>query len=79
MGIFIKIINDGTGDEKIGNYKFQVNVNDKVLDSGKIEGFERVLGWEELVKTMVCVSQRQRWVESVIAFFDAGGKDEPER
>ena len=51
--LIIKIQNDGTGTPEIGNYRYQVMVNDTVIESGKITGFQRIRGWARLVEELI--------------------------
>ena len=48
----INIHNDGTGDEKTGNYDYQVRVNQEVIAEGRIEKHNRKAGWMALVYSM---------------------------
>ena len=50
MGLFIKIINDGTGSKSYGNYNYEVSVNGKVIESGKITNYCRPKGAGQLIK-----------------------------
>jgi len=45
----VKIHNDGTGSEEIGNYDVTVDINGKIVWRGRVEGFERISGWWNLV------------------------------
>jgi len=51
--LIIKIQNDGTGTVEIGNYRYQVMVNDTVIESGEITGFQRANGWARLVEDLI--------------------------
>lgn len=51
--LIIRIHNDGTGDVKIGNYDYEVLINHDVIARGRVEGYHRGDGWQELVKLMV--------------------------
>ncbi len=53
MGLFIKIINDGTGTKEIGHYDYKVLVNDTVIDSGRVENYERFNRWDSLLRRVV--------------------------
>lgn len=49
--LIIKIRNDGTGTNQIGNYYWTALINGwKVIGQGRIENFERERGWKELLK-----------------------------
>lgn len=45
----VKIVNDGTGNEKVGNYDYVVSVNSNIIAQGRLENFERKKGWESLL------------------------------
>ena len=49
----IKIVNDGTGTNTDANYRYQVLVNDTVIESGEVKGHDRRKGWRNLVEMMV--------------------------
>ena len=48
----IKILNDGTGDEAVGNYDYQVWVNAETIAKGRVEGHKRLTGWQGLVQDL---------------------------
>lgn len=48
--LIIKIHNDGTGTDQIGNYDWTALINWKVIGQGRVENFERERGWQELLK-----------------------------
>jgi len=48
--LIITFVNDGTGDEIEGNYKWKVMINTKLLAEGTIKSHNRLSGWEGLVK-----------------------------
>jgi len=48
----IKIVNDGTGTQAIGNYRYQVMVNETVIESGDVKGHKRG-DWRKLVAMML--------------------------
>ena len=56
MALWIKIINDGTGSEKVGFYNYTVGVNEEVIEEGRIEWFPRKDGWLSLVQRLVNAS-----------------------
>ena len=56
MSLYIKITNDGTGDEKIGFYDYTVSINEKIIEEGRIEWYSRADGWLSLVQRMVHAS-----------------------
>ena len=47
--LIVKIKNDGTGTEEVGNYDYSVNINYETVGSGRIEGYERGYGWKVLI------------------------------
>jgi hypothetical protein len=51
--LIIKIVNDATGTNESANYRYQVLVNDTVIESGEIKGHDRRKGWQNLVEMMV--------------------------
>ena len=51
--LIIKIVNDATGTNQSANYRYQVLVNDTVIESGEIKGHDRRKGWVNLVEMMV--------------------------
>jgi hypothetical protein len=54
--LIIKIQNDGTGDVKIGNYRYQILVNSTLIESGEVKGHKRVRGWKNLVSMLLKAS-----------------------
>lgn len=63
--LIIKIQNDGTGTVKLGNYRYQVMVNDTSIEVGEIKGHKRG-DWRKLVAMMLENS----------LFMQIGGNDE---
>lgn len=51
--LIVKIQNDGTGTPEIGNYRYQVMVNNSVIESGFIAGHKRAMGWRSLVSDLI--------------------------
>ena len=51
--LIIKIVNDGTGTNTDANYRYQVLVNDTVIESGEVKGHDRRKGWQNLVEMIV--------------------------
>jgi len=47
--LWIKVLNDGTGDTDTGNYNVQIGINAALVYEGRIEGFDRNRGWQRLV------------------------------
>lgn len=58
--LIIKIQNDSTGTVEVGNYRYQVMVNDTVIESGSIKNHERREGWQKLVGMLLAES----WITS---------------
>ncbi len=54
--LWIKIQNDGTGTEKIGNYDYQVGLTDRILEEGRVEWHPRIEGWRGLVRRLLKAS-----------------------
>lgn len=54
--LIIKIQNDGTGTNESANYRFQVMVNDSVIESGAIRNHDRREGWQKLVGMLLAES-----------------------
>ncbi len=54
--LIIKIVNDGTGTVEVGNYRYQVLVNDTVIESGDVKGHYRKKGWRNLVSMLLVES-----------------------
>ena len=50
--LIIKIQNDGTGTVEVGNYRYQVMVNETVIESGDVKGHKRG-DWRKLVALML--------------------------
>lgn len=51
--IIVTFLNDGTGNEIEGNYKYVVKINDKILSSGRIKKYNRLTGWKGLLRYFV--------------------------
>jgi hypothetical protein len=47
--LIIKIQNDSTGTPEIGNYRYQVMVNETVIEIGDVKGHRRSQCWQKLV------------------------------
>lgn len=56
--LIIKIQNDGTGTEKAGNYRYQVLINQTVIESGEVKGHKRKEGWRRLLLDLVDQSSK---------------------
>ena len=48
----IVFVNDGTGDEVVGNYDYRVFVNETLIADGRVEGHIRQTGWRGLITWM---------------------------
>lgn len=46
----IHFINDGSGDQIVGNYRWKVMINNTCLAEGIIKNHNRLSGWRGLVK-----------------------------
>ena len=58
--LIIKIQNDGKGTVDVGNYRYQVMINETVIESGSINGHYRLDGWQKLVGMLLANS----WITS---------------
>ena len=47
--LIILIHNNGTGTDESANYDYEVRVNQKVIETGRIEGHNRKDDWRALV------------------------------
>ncbi len=56
MSIYIRITNDGTGNEKMGFYNYTVSINEEIIEEGRIEWHPRADGWLSLLQRLVNVS-----------------------
>jgi hypothetical protein len=54
--LIIKIQNDSTGTVEVGNYRYQVLINQTVIESGEVKGHDRSKGWQNLVDMLVSES-----------------------
>lgn len=54
----IKIVNDATGTNESANYRYQVLVNDTVIESGEVKGHKRKQGWRGLLLDLVDQSSK---------------------
>ena len=50
--LIITLHNDGTGDTKTGNYDYEVFINTRRIAKGRVENYERELGWHGLVSAL---------------------------
>lgn len=57
--LIIKILNDGTGDLRTGNYLYSVYVNENLIALGKIKNHKRAKGWRNLVKMIIKQEEKQ--------------------
>lgn len=62
----ILFLNDGTGDEIEGNYKWKVMINKRVLAQGELKGHNRLTGWEGLVKYFASTIEENKMSKSVM-------------
>jgi len=59
MGLYVDIINDGTGNNQIANYDYKILINDKIIESGRIEHYYRAKGAVQLVKEVALDADRK--------------------
>ena len=69
--LIVKIVNDGTGTPEVGNYRYQVMVNDTVIESGEIKKHHRKEGWQKLLLDLVDVSSKKQLTE-IIGLVETG-------
>lgn len=74
--LIIKIQNDGTGDIYFSNYRYQVLVNETVIESGSIKNHLRAAGWQKLVTMLVEESLRSHLLEMLAEMDDAQKKED---
>jgi hypothetical protein len=77
----IEIINDGTGDEKHGNYDYRVLVNGQEIDRGRVTEHYRPAGWQRLVLALAQQAEYRKVGNDFAAMYEAaeragGAKDE---
>lgn len=56
--LIIKIVNECTGSVEVGNYRYQVMINDTVIESGEVKGHKRNEGWRGLLLQLVDQSSK---------------------
>lgn len=56
--LIVKIQNDGTGTVEVGNYRYQVLINQTVIESGEVKGHKRKQGWRGLLLDLVDQSSK---------------------
>lgn len=56
--LIIKIQNDSTGTDTSANYRYQVMVNDTVIESGTVKKHNRSEGWRGLLLQLVDQSSK---------------------
>ena len=56
--LIIKIQNDSTGTVEVGNYRYQVLINQTVIESGEVKGHKRKAGWRGLLLDLVDQSSK---------------------
>ena len=59
MGLYVDIINDGTGNNQIANYDYKILINDKIIESGRIEHYYRAKSAVQLVKEVALDADRK--------------------
>lgn len=50
MALVLVVHNDGTGTPEVGNYNWEVRINQTVLARGRVEGHDRRAGWRPLLE-----------------------------
>lgn len=65
--LIIKIVNDSTGTKENGNYRYQVMVNETVIESGEVKRHKRKEGWRGLLLNLVDTSSKKE-LENIIGF-----------
>lgn len=68
--LIIKIQNDSTGTDTSANYRYQVMVNETVIESGEVKGHIRKNGWQELVAKLVLKSKELETTELIRYYED---------
>ena len=58
--LIIKIQNDGTGTAEVGNYRYQVMINQTVIESGEVTEHHRNKGWQQLVEMVTSHSRNEQ-------------------
>ena len=58
--LILKIVNDTTGTNESANYRYQVLVNDTVIESGEVSGHDRRKGWQNLVEMLAIHSNYEK-------------------
>jgi len=59
MGLFIKIINDGTGSKSYGNYNYKIMINDRIIEQGELSNYCRAKGAIQLAKEIIFDAERK--------------------
>ena len=49
MSLIIVFTNDSTGDEYMASYNGQVYINNRLIDTFRVEKYARQLGWKGLI------------------------------
>ena len=73
--LVITFHNDGTGNEEIGNYNWEVYLNRKLLDRGELKNHNRSDGWKGLVKLFVKKNFKSSMRKCVICGSEVTSKD----
>ena len=65
--LIITFHNDSSGDLAVGNYNVGVYINRTKLYDGRIEGHDRMEGWEKLVTDWVeqLNEEKKAWVNKI--------------
>lgn len=65
MGLYLKIINDGTGTKKIGNYDYEIRINKKIISKGKLNKFHRHKGALNLIKNVQEIAKENEYATAL--------------
>jgi hypothetical protein len=71
----LTIHNDGTGDETTGHYTVTARINDTVLATGRLEGFERAKGWRACLLEAIATLKSQNRVLDALEKYLASSRD----
>lgn len=63
--LHLKIINDGTGTNEIGNYTYSVWINKTCIETGSIKAHQRRKGWRTLVSKLVWDSYHNEEIDLI--------------
>jgi hypothetical protein len=58
--LIVKVTNDDSGSALVGNYDYEVLINQTVIRSGRVENHVRRQGWKELVRRVLMDTNKGR-------------------